>query len=71
MSVYGGVEEFFDKIEYEGGDYAALEYGLTAEGYDLSREMADDWAEIVSQFGALDEKLKRFFKRYRPEEMEW
>lgn len=59
------IDDFFDKIEYEGGACAALEYGLRAEDYNLPPRMAADWHDIVVKFRELDDLLTVFMKRYR------
>lgn len=67
-SRYGGVDDFFGKIEWEGGTTGALDYGLTAEGYELPPGMSEAWSEIVDLYRQLTPKLEVFYEQFAPED---
>lgn len=56
------LERFVGKIDYEGGIYGALEYGLTQSGYELPKEVADQWTEIVDAFGEVESMVAEFWE---------
>lgn len=60
------VYDFFGKIEREGGDYAALDYGLKSDTYDIPVDMAEKWNVIREKFGQLEALLEDFTDTYKP-----
>ena len=57
---YGNIHDFLGKIDWEGGVYGALAYGLTAADYDLPKYVADKWLEIRELFTDLEELVHDF-----------
>jgi hypothetical protein len=66
------IRNFLEKIDYEGGAYGALDYGLRAEDYVLPKDLVDSWEEIRSMFRELDSAVEEFYgEAYRrAEELE-
>lgn len=58
--IYGNIHDFLAKIDWEGGVYGALDYGLTAADYDLPKDVADKWLEIRELFTDLEELVHDF-----------
>ncbi len=55
------IRAFLEKMDYEGGPYSALEYGLHSEDYKLPKDLADSWNEIRSLFREIDSAVEEFF----------
>lgn len=62
MSSHGNIHDFLSKIDWEGGVYEALQYGLKVSDYDLPQEVVDSWNEIRESFADLDELVTEFNK---------
>jgi hypothetical protein len=54
------IHDFLSKIDYEGGVYGALDYGLTVAEYDLPQNIVDKWKEIGELFTDLEELVRDF-----------
>jgi len=54
-----------DKIDWEGGVWGALCWGLAAE--DLPEEFRDDWRLMARLYNELDERANAFYVRLPPE----
>jgi hypothetical protein len=55
------LEDFIGKLDWEGGTYSALQYGLSTEQYNLPDEVAEKWDEIRDAFGELETLEGEFF----------
>jgi hypothetical protein len=55
------LEDFIGKLDWEGGTYSALQYGLSTEQYDLPDEVAEKWDEIRDAFSELETLEGEFF----------
>lgn len=64
------VNDFISKIDWEGGVYGALEYGLTTRDYALPKHIKDKWNEIREQFADLDELVQDWYEETRQYEEE-
>ena len=62
MSTYGNIHDFLSKIEWEGGAYEALDYGLTPSGYDLPQNIIDAWWEIREVYETIAPMIEEFWK---------
>lgn len=53
IAAYTTIEEFLGKVDYEGGIYDALDYGLDADDL-VSNETTDefraDWSALAAKF---------------------
>lgn len=58
--IYGNLHDFLSKIDWEGGVYGALDYGLTAGDYDLPKAITDKWNEIRELFEGLSAEVAEF-----------
>lgn len=58
--IYGNIHDFLSKIDWEGGTYGALGYGLTTADYDLPQNIVDKWKEINELFVDLEELVREF-----------
>lgn len=54
-----------DKIDWEGGVWGALCWGLAAE--DLPEQYRDDWRSMARLYDELDERATAFYERLPPE----
>ena len=54
------VDEFFGKIDWEGGYGQACDYGLRAEDYDLPKDMVDDWNEVRAAYDEFEQLASDF-----------
>lgn len=61
MSEYFNVHDFMEKVDYEGGPYSALEYGLTTAEYELPKHLVDTWNEIRDMFHDLNTLVEDFW----------
>lgn len=55
------LEDFVGKIDWEGGTYSALEYGLSADDYVLPDDVAEKWEEIRDVFSDLESLTGEFW----------
>lgn len=62
------IEEFFVKIEHEGGIPGALDYGLRTdtEYRDLPKEMVDDWSEVRDAWEEFETLASEFRSKWEP-----
>lgn len=58
--IHGNLHDFLAKIDWEGGVYGALDYGLTAADYDLPPLVADKWLELRGLFSEFEELVREF-----------
>jgi hypothetical protein len=56
------IHDFISKIDWEGGVYGALEYGLTARDYDLPKHLVDSWNEIRELFEDIDSLVSEWYR---------
>jgi hypothetical protein len=56
---------FRDKIDWEGGAWDALNWGLAAE--DLPEQYRDDWRSLAKLYDELDERAAEFYACLPPE----
>jgi hypothetical protein len=54
-----------DKIDWEGGVWGALCWGLDAD--DLPEQYRDDWRMMAALYDELDERATAFYERLSPE----
>ena len=62
MSTHGNIHDFVSKIDWEGGIYGALEYGLTPSGYDLPQNVVDAWWEIREVYESMEPLIEDFWR---------
>ncbi len=55
------LEDFIGKIDWEGGTYSALQYGLESKDYDLPDDVAEKWDEIRDLFGEIEALEGEFY----------
>lgn len=55
------LESFVGKIDWEGGTYSALEYGLSADDYNIPDEVAEKWEEIRDLFSDMESLTGEFW----------
>lgn len=59
------VEEFFTKMDHEGGVSGALDYGLTSSMYpDIPDEMARDWDMVRDSWDEFDANASEFMSKW-------
>lgn len=61
MSENYTLSDFVDKIDWEGGIYGALEYGLKSRDYDLPKEVEDQWSELRDLFNDMEDLVADFW----------
>jgi hypothetical protein len=61
MSDRYSFQEFMGKMDWEGGAYGALEYGIRLSDYDLPKEAEDKWCEIQEVFGEFSDLITDFY----------
>jgi hypothetical protein len=49
------IHDFLGKIDWEGGVYEALQYGLKTNEYDLPQHLVDAWNEIRDAFDDIED----------------
>lgn len=54
------IHDFLSKIDWEGGVYGALEYGLTVGDYELPQQIIDKWNEIRDMFNEISDLVNEF-----------
>jgi len=54
-----------DKIDWEGGVWDALNWGLDAE--DLPEQYRDDWRSLAKVYEELEQQAAEFYARLPPE----
>lgn len=62
MSDLYNIHDFISKIDWEGGVYSALEYGLKTNDYDLPKHLVDTWNEIRDLFEDLDTLVQDWYR---------
>lgn len=70
MAKYGGVDEFLEKIAWEGGVDMALDYGLTTDGYDLPEDMKTAWDSLVVVWNEYKPQADQWWSRFGSEDYE-
>lgn len=55
------LEDFVGKIDWEGGTYSALEYGLESKDYNLPDDVAEKWDEIREIFSDAETLIGEFY----------
>ena len=55
------LDEFVSKIDWEGGAFGALEYGIRLSDYELPKEASDKWLEIQEVYGDLAALISEFY----------
>lgn len=56
------IHDFLGKIDWEGGLYSALEYGLSTRDYDLPKDVQDAWEEVRYAFSEMQELVDDFWR---------
>jgi hypothetical protein len=58
------IEDFWTKIDWEGGIVDAIEYGLKAVDYDLPAEMVDDYNDLCILYDDFDSERSEFYRKW-------
>lgn len=61
------IDEFFQKITWEGGYLHALDYGLSPGDYDIPGDMQHEWQIIRLQFEELRYLYDNFEEKWMPD----
>lgn len=62
MSSFYNIHDFIGKIDWEGGVYGSLEYGLDTRDYELPKHLVDMWNEIRDSFSELDTLVQEWYR---------
>lgn len=54
-------DEVYSKIDWEGGVYGALQYGLSANDI-ADEDLARGWDELSRRFNVVDEEARGFMR---------
>lgn len=56
------IHDFIGKIDWEGGVYGALGYGLRTNEYDLPKHLVDMWNEIRDLYEDIDSLVQEWYR---------
>lgn len=62
MSILFTRQEFASKVDWEGGIFGALDYGLTEHGLDRDSDLYELWADLRKKYEALAPLVSRVEK---------
>lgn len=62
MSDLYNIHDFISKIDWEGGVYGALGYGLRTKEYDLPKHLVDMWNEIRDLYEDIDSLVQEWYR---------
>lgn len=63
------VEEVFEKIDWEGGVGAAIEWGI--KGYNLPLEFSDEWDAVAEKYRTFEKAWEKLKNRMDPDGKYW
>ena len=59
------IVDFFAKIDWEGGFYSAVSYGLRAEDYPgLPEEFSKEWEDLYAKAEKMNKLYDEFFSKW-------
>jgi len=59
MSNLFNVHDLEGKIDWEGGFFSALEYGIDIDEYDVPESLKEEWDELAMLFGDCLQAISR------------
>ncbi len=66
------LEDFVGKIDWEGGTYSALQYGLESKDYpEIPDDVAEKWDELQDLFGEIEALESEFWAAVRAHGVEY
>lgn len=65
------LEDFVGKIDWEGGTYSALQYGLESKDYELPDDVAEKWDELQDLFSEIEALEGEFWAAVRGHGVEY